>query len=143
MLVLIQGPAGSGKSAVANDMLSAGEVEVLLDTTALWATLSGARRGPNGRYPERAESDPSLAAALYLQTVGARFALEQGARVAVTTSRRGTEARWADVARAAGVEVNVRTVDPGEEVVRARLSDPETGILSEPCERAIGRWYQI
>ena len=66
--------------------------------------------------------------------MGARFALEQGARVGVTTSRRGTEARWAELARAAGVEINIREVDPGEAVVRARLSDPETGILSEPCE---------
>ena len=74
--------------------------------------------------------------------MGARFALEQGARVGVTTSRRGTEARWTELARAAGVEINIREVDPGEDVVRARLSDPETGILSEPCSRAIGRWYQ-
>lgn len=143
MLSLIQGPAGSGKSAVAADSLDAGEIEVLLDVTAIWAALSGARRGPDGRYPPRSEDDPALGAALYLQTVGARFALEQGARVGVTTSRRGQETRWAQVAREAGVEFNIREVDPGEATVRARLSDPETGILSGPCEQAIGRWYQI
>ena len=47
------------------------------------------------------------------------------------------------MARAAGVEINVREVDPGEAVVRARLSDPETGVLSEPCNRAIGTWYEV
>ena len=85
---------------------------------------------------------PRLAAALYLQAAGARFALENGARVGVTTSRRGTEARWAEIARAAGVEINVREVDPGQDVVRARLSDPETGVLSGPCSQAIDRWYK-
>ena len=124
-------------------MLEAGEVEVLLDVTALWATISGAVRGPDGRYPPRSDDDPSLAAALYVQAAGARFALEQGARVGVTTSRRAQEARWAEIARAAGVEINIREVDPGEAVVRARLSDPETGVLSGPCERAIGRWYEV
>ena len=116
---------------------------MLFDVTAIWAALSGARRGPDGKYPIRSEDDPALGAALYLQTVGARFALENGARVGVTTSRRAQEARWTELARAAGVEINIREVDPGEAVVRARLSDPETGILSsEPCNRAIGRWYQ-
>ena len=143
MLTLIEGPAGSGKSAVAADMLSAGEVEVLLDTTALWAAMAGARRGPDGKYPVRRDDDPALGAALYVQTVAARFALEQGARVGVTTSRRDQVDRWADVARAAGVALSVRTVDPGEDVVRARLSDPETGVLSGECDQAIGRWYQI
>ena len=143
MLTLIQGPAGSGKSAVASDLLSAGELEVLFDVTAIWAAVSGARRGPDGKYPVRSEDDPALGAALYLQAAGARFALEQGLRAGVTTSRRGQEARWSEIARAAGVEINVREVDPGEDVVRARLSDPETGVLSGPCERAIGRWYEV
>ena len=61
----------------------------------------------------------------------------------MTTSRRGQVDRWSDVARAAGVEFDVRTVDPGEDVVRARLSDPETGVLSGECDQAIGRWYQL
>ena len=141
MLTLIAGPAGSGKSAVAAESLAAGEIEVLADTTALWVALSGARRGPDGRYPVRDESDPALASALYLQAVAARFALSRGARVGVTTSRRGQESRWAQMAQEAGVEFNVRTVDPGEAVVRARLSDGD-GNLSSECERAIGRWYQ-
>ena len=140
MLTLIEGPPGSGKSQVAADLLEAGEIEVLADTTALWVALSGAVRGPDGRYPIRDEADPALAAALYSQAVVARFALEQGARVGVTTSRRGQVERWAGVARAAGVEINVREIDPGESVVRARLAGPD-GVVSAECEQAIGRWY--
>ena len=141
MLTLIQGPAGSGKSAVAAESLAAGEIEVLADTTALWVALSGVVRGPDGRYPVRDESDPALASALYLQAVAARFALSRGARVGVTTSRRGQESRWAQMAQEAGVEFNVRTVEPPEDVVRARLADDD-GNLSSECERALSRWYQ-
>ena len=32
-------------------------------------------------------------------------------------------------------------IDPGENVVKARLASPATGILSEDCLQAIGRWY--
>ena len=39
------------------------------------------------------------------------------------------------------MEFNVRTIDPGEDVVRARLADDD-GNLSAECARAIGRWYQ-
>ena len=34
-----------------------------------------------------------------------------------------------------------RIVDPGRAVVAARLSDPETGELSDECDSALGRWY--
>ena len=32
-------------------------------------------------------------------------------------------------------------VDPGIDVVTARLSDPATGSLSDACARAVARWY--
>ena len=84
---------------------------------------------------------PRLMVALYAQAVVARRGLEAGARVAVTTSRRGQVSRWADVAAAAGADFTVRTVDPGEAVVRARLADPVTGVLSPECGQAVGRWF--
>ena len=34
-----------------------------------------------------------------------------------------------------------RIVDPGIDVVRARLADSITGDLEPECEQAIGRWY--
>ena len=140
MLVLIQGPAGGAKSQVAAEMLDAGEVQVLADTTALWVALSGVQRGPDGRYPVRQDDDPALAVALYVQSVAVRRGLEDGADVAVTTSRRGQEGRWRRLADTAGTRLVVRTVDPGEDVVRARLAEPD-GKLSDPCAKAIARWY--
>ena len=139
-LLLIQGPAGGAKSQLAAELLEAGEVEVLADVTALWVALSGVTRGPDGKYPVREDSDPALIVALYLQAVAARRALEEGAGVAVTTSRRGQEGRWRRVAEDAGAAFRVRTIDPGEDVVRARLADPD-GELSDPCAQAIARWY--
>ena len=84
MLVLIQGPAGGAKSQVAAEMLEAGEVQVLADTTALWAALSGVQRGPDGKYPVRQDDDPALAVALYVQAVAVRRGLEAGTDVGVT-----------------------------------------------------------
>lgn len=141
MLVLVEGPAGGGKSQVTAAMLEAGEVELVADVTRLWVALSGARRGPDGRYPVRRDDDPSLEVARYMQAVVVRQALEGGADVAVTTSRRGQVARWLVVAEGAAAAFSVRTVDPGELVVRARLADPSTGTLSEACDRAVRRWY--
>ena len=33
-------------------------------------------------------------------------------------------------------------IDPGEQVVRARLADAISGELSSSCEGAINRWYR-
>ena len=139
-LVLIQGPAGSGKSQLAAEMQEFGEFRVYSDITSLWAALCGAVRGPDGKYPERQDDDPCLEIARYLQTVAARRALQDGVDVGVTTSRRGQELRWQQLADEAGGSFSVRTVDPGRRVVEARLSDDD-GQLSAACDRAIRRWY--
>ena len=141
MLVLLQGPAGSGKSQVAAEMLDGGEVEVLADASRLWVALSGVERGADGRYPVREDDDPALGTARYLQAVAVRHGLEGGADVAVTTSRRGQETRWQRLADDAETEFIVREIDPGKDVVAARLAEPD-GELSEPCARAIRRWYR-
>ena len=140
MLTLIQGPAGGGKSQLAAAMLEAGEVQVLADITRLWVALSGVERGPDGRYPVRLDSDPALAVARYLQAVAVRRGLEDGADVAVTTSRQGQVDRWRRLAIDAQSTFALRTVDPGLDVVSARLAD-EDGALSEACQDAIRRWY--
>ena len=148
MLILVEGPAGSGKSQVLALMRETGEVDVVSDVTRLWAALGGYERGPDGRYPVRADDDPALITALYVQAVAARRALREGAAVAVTTSRAGQAARWQALAAEVELEVSfevsyqVRTVDPGESVVRARLADPDTGELSADCSRAVQRWYR-
>ena len=92
--------------------------------------------------PVRAETDPSLHTARYLQTVTAGFALREGYKVAVTTSQRDQVEKWGAVASRHNSPLHVRTIDPGESVVRARLSDPVTGELSDDCDSAISRWYK-
>lgn len=139
-LTLLQGPAGSGKSQLLAALLAATDNQIGLDITALWAAMSGATRGPDGRYSERSDDDPALAGAFYTQHVTTRWALSEGVDVAVTTSRPGQEERWRRLAEEAGVPFQVRTVDPGREVVEARLAGPD-GELSEACRRAIDRWY--
>ena len=139
-LTLIQGPAGGGKSQIAADLLAAGGIDLLADITLLWVALSGVERDAEGRYPEREDDDPALESARYMQSVLVRFALSLGANVAVTTSRRDQEERWQRAAEEADTEFEVRTVDPGEDVVRGRLTGPD-GQLSAACDRAIRRWY--
>lgn len=151
-LTLVQGPAGGGKSAVLRELIASGEIEVAADVTTLWAALGLIERGVDGKYPVRDGNDPALALALYLQTVAARHALAEGRDVGVTTSRRGQEARWQGLADEAGAAFRVRTVDPGQDVVQARLSqamnvtnqygEEETvETLSDECRQAIARWY--
>ena len=121
-------------------LLASGEAQILADITALWAALSGATRGADGRYPVRLDDDPALALAQYLQQVAVRQALENGNDVVVTTSRAGQVERWREVADDAATALEVRTVDPGLEVVSKRLADA-AGRLSGACAQAIGRWY--
>ena len=97
-LHLIEGPAGSGKSQLARDMLDAGEVDLLADTTALWAAVGSYERGADGKYPVREDNDPALRVALYLQATAAAFALREGYNVAVTTSQRDQGSRWQEIA---------------------------------------------
>ena len=54
LLVLVEGPAGSGKicQEVAR-MLAASEVDVQADMTQIWAATRGIEREPSGRYPIR------------------------------------------------------------------------------------------
>ena len=142
MLLLIEGPAGGGKSELLRELLAAGEIDLAADITQLWAATGGHERGPDGRYPVRLETDPALHTARYLQTVAAGFALRQGYTIAVTASQRDQLEKWAAVANRYDAPLSVRTVDPGREIVTARLSDPVTGNLSDECDTAISRWYK-
>lgn len=140
MIFLLEGPAGSGKSQLARDMIEAGEAQVLADLTSLWAAVGNYQRGPDGKYPERDSQDPALSIALRLQAAAARMAAEDNANVVVTTSRPDQAERWQQVADSTGDELTVRTIDPGRDVVVKRLSDAR-GNLSPSCANAIARWY--
>ena len=139
-LTLLEGPAGAGKSQEAARMLRAGEADILADLTALWAAMRGFERDGEGRYPVRADDDPALALASYMRAAVVRAGLREGLAVAVTTGTPDMATRWAETAQEAGASFTVRTVDPGEAVVRERLA--VDGELSPACERAIGRWYR-
>lgn len=129
-LGILRGPAGAGKS----QELEPGELRA--DLTALWAALFGRERGPDGRYPERSESEAQVAA--YVQAAVVAFAARQGLTGWATTSDSSPEA--VERLRERGATGPVRTVDPGEAVVRRRLAGDE-GQLSPQCEAAVRRWY--
>ena len=143
-LILIEGPAGGGKSELLREMLAAGEIDVASGYHGnCGRQRAGYERDPaTGKYPVRLETDPALHTARYLQTVTAGFALREGYKVAVTTSQRDQLEKWTAVANRYDAPLSVRTVDPGREIVTARLSDPVTGNLSDECDSAIGRWYR-
>ena len=141
MLHVTEGPAGSGKSQHARSLLAAGTVDLLADTTSIWAAVGGYERDPlTGKYPVRLDDDPALDAALYIQTTVVRYGLSNGLNVAATTSRRGQIPRWQSVADEFSTGLIVETIDPGRAVVAQRLSDAD-GNLSAECEKAINRWY--
>ena len=92
--VLISGPAGSGKSAVAKSMIAfAEEPTVLADFQAIHVALTGAERKPDGTYPLRDERLLPITEYVRRAVIGA--AVERGVR------RGGHQLRWRP--RTAGV----------------------------------------
>ena len=130
-LGILRGPAGAGKS----QELEPGILRA--DLTALWAALFGYERGSDGRYPVRSADEAALAS--YLKAALVRYAAREGLTGWVTTSDSSAEA--VERLREQGATGPVRTVDPGEEVVRERLAGPD-GQVSDDCNRAIDRWYR-
>ena len=142
-LLLIEGPAGSGKSQEVARMLAAGEADVVADLTALWAALRGVERDPEtGRYPIREDDDPAVRGGLagYVRAAVVRQALRDDLAVVVTSGSPDMATKWAAVAEESGAAFAVRTVDPGEAVVRQRLA--VDGALDPQCEKAVRRWYR-
>ena len=141
-LLLVEGPAGSGKSQLVASMLAAGELDIVADLTGLWAALRGMARGADGRYPVRTDADPAVSSGLatYLRAAAVRQGLRADLRVAVSAGTPDMAPRWAQVAEESGAAFTVRTVDPGEQVVRDRLA--VDGELHPQCERAVNRWYR-
>lgn len=142
VLTRLAGPAGAGKSQRARQMLDAGEADVLADFTSVYAAISGVERDPaTGRYPVRRAGDPLLPLASYLRNVVAREGLRRGFRVLKTSSTRADRDADVRLAAAEGADFAEVVIDPGWEVVRARLADAVTGELSTECDHALGRWY--
>lgn len=141
---LISGPAGAGKCAVARQLredwlAEGGEPVALADFQSLYAAVAGDQRGPDGRFPLRDER--LLPVVEYLRRALLTAARERGLRIIATNSD-GDPERREFLLRELGEGAQERVVDPGEDVVRARLSDPTTGTLSEECTAAANRWYR-
>ena len=92
----------------------------------------------------RQDSDPAVSAsglAAWLRAAAVRQALAE--RSKSPSHQRHAEDRRLNGRKWRGTEgalFSLRTIDPGEAVVRERLA--VDGVLSDPqCEQAVGRWY--
>ena len=137
--ILLSGPAGAGKSALARQLFEerAGLV-VIADFQSLFVALTAGRRGPDGRYPLRDER--LLPLTEYTRRAVITGAIERDISVIATNSDGDPDRRAALLSRL-GDGATERIVDPGEDVIKARLSDPITGELSDECQSAAARWY--
>ena len=137
--ILLSGPAGAAKSAMARRLFDERRALVVIaDFQALYAALTGDTRGPDGRFPMRDER-------LLPLVEYTRRAVVTGAATreidVIATNSDGDPARRAFLLERLGPGAVERIVDPGRDIVTARLADPETGDLSSECGSAINRWY--
>ena len=138
--ILLSGPAGGGKSQLVRDLLRKATVPtVAADFQSLVVALLLLEREPaTGLYPVRPEWVLPLAEY-------ARQAIITGATAReisiITTNSDGDPARRRSLLARLGPGATERIVDPGIDVVEARLADSGTGELSNECGRAINRWY--
>ena len=139
--LLISGPAGAGKSSRARQVLAqkAGPA-VLIEFQEIYADLLGIDRLPSGRYPERREEDAyALPIVEYIRRVAIGAARDREIDAIVTNSDGDPERRRA-LLGFIGPDALEEVVDPGEDVVRRRLS--VSGRLSRQCNQAVNRWYR-
>ncbi len=137
---LISGPAGAGKTQAARAELEAsGEPTLAADFQSIYAALLLLERQPDGRYPERRESDAhALRMAEYLRRTILTAAAARGLRVIATNSD-GDLDRRAFLLRELGPGATERVIDPGIQIVTERLGIE--GETTAQCQAAIDRWY--
>ena len=137
--ILLSGPAGANKSALARRLLAESpELSAIADFQLVYRALTDVERGRDGRYPLR--DDRLLPLTEYVRRAILTGALARGIDVIATNSD-GDPERRSFLLGQLGDGATERIVDPGEQIVAARLSDPETGELSPECGSAINRWY--
>ena len=139
---LISGPAGADKSARARELREAETgPAVIADFQSLYVAISGDVRLPDGTYPLRDER--LLPTVEYMRKTLVRAAAARDISVVATNSD-GDEIRRRELAELMGEELEdiEEIIDPGEEVVKARLSSRRTGRLSAACKAATDRWYR-
>ena len=137
--ILISGPAGANKSALARRLLAESEeLAAIADFQLIYRALTDVERGRDGRYPLRNEA--LLPLTEFIRRTILSGAAARDIKILATNSD-GDPARRAFLLDRLGTDASERIVDPGQGIVQARLSDPETGVLSPECDQAIGRWY--
>ena len=138
---LLSGPAGAGKSQRAQSMVASGEADAVIDFQSILAAVLQLRRGEDGRYPPRdasAERVMPLVEAMRRDAID--YAVSAELEIVATNSDGDPERRQFLLDRL-GVGATEIVIDPGREIVEARLADSVTGELTEQCSQAIGRFY--
>ena len=137
--ILLSGPAGAAKSALARRLLAeSADLSAIADFQSIYRALTDVERGRDGRYPLRNEGLLPLTEYVRRAIIGGAVARDIAV---IATNSDGDPERRAFLLRQLGAGAVERIVDPGRDIVEARLSDPETGVLSSECDSAIGRWY--
>ena len=137
--ILLSGPAGANKSALARRLLAEStELAAIADFQLVYRALTDVARDRGGRYPLR--DDRLLPLTEYVRRAIISGATDRDIAVIATNSD-GDPVRRAFLLDQLGKGATERIIDPGENIVAARLSDPETGVLSPECSAAIGRWF--
>ena len=137
--VLLSGPAGANKSALARQLLAENPaLAVIADFQLVYRALTDVERGRDGRYPLR--NDALLPLTEYVRRAIITGAVQRDIDVIATNSD-GDPERRAFLLSQLGEGATERIVDPGRVIVEARLSDPHTGDLSDACAAAVSRWY--
>ena len=140
--ILLSGPAGAGKSQKARRLWEeyrrTGGSAALADFQSVYAALTGDQRDANGRYPLR-----DLALLPLVEYVRRTIISAAQARdlYTIATNSDGDPTRRSTLLGYLGAGAVEEIVDPGIEVVTARLADPETGVTSRDCLQAVDRWY--
>ena len=141
--VLLSGPAGSGKSQRAQQVLSeAVEPAVIIDFQSLLAALLGLERQPDGRYPPRVASQAyALATAEYLRRAAITSARNSDLHAIVTNSD-GNPVRRQDLLGFIGAGATEELVGAGltRDEILDRLRDGD-GVLDQQCIEAADRWF--
>ena len=139
--LLVSGPAGAGKSAVAREVVDATPNAVMVDFQYTYAGLLGIEREPDGRYPEREpRNDFALPLTEYVRRATVTGAIARDLFVVLTNSD-GSSTRRSFLLGLLGNGATERVIDPGISTIRVRLSVRTEGVVSEQCEAAISRWY--
>ena len=143
--VLLSGPAGAGKNALARDLLNELPDAVLLDFQSLYAAILGILRQDDGRFPNRqAHQSYALALAEYIRRAGITGAMDMELTPIVTNSD-GDATRRSFLLGLLGPGSEERIIDPGIEVVQRRLAVAVSAegepTLTPDCTAAINRWY--